>query len=429
MGAASASATTPGSGSVRRDRGVFGTTLCFSSGLFCHSTRTVRAPAQRSTARSAAVQTGGDSPWRPGSRPPVGRGRRRCRPSAARPRAAAMSLEGAPGRDPTSTPAPRMGARWRAGEIPGDAGDVLLDQRGDPRCAGSASCRLTRRAPRRDDALSTHVGDGTGEGVDDPVGVSVGVVVSSGGTVGDTVGLGVGVGKAEGVAVDVGDGVTLGVGSADAVPDGELPVLGGIPAPDGTSTRAVEERANRSALVDAESPIGTREGAGRNPTGGATSLGGPEPASSASRCLGKGCRTLAGAPMAVVAVCSGTSSFDGTPIIATIAATAKQPATTTSSLASSSSRPISPAASQCARTSRFRTVTRSMTIREIPFRWSDRRPWDSCRRPRGVRANPDRVPSSLPLRCFCPPRPHWPWPRPTAHASASSSPHMREAST
>jgi hypothetical protein len=33
----------------------------------------------------------GDSPWRPGSRPPVGRGRRRCRPSAARPRAAAVS--------------------------------------------------------------------------------------------------------------------------------------------------------------------------------------------------------------------------------------------------------------------------------------------------------------------------------------------------
>jgi hypothetical protein len=170
----------------------------------------------------------------------------------------------------------------------------------------------------------------------------VGVVVSSGGTVGDTVGLGVGVGEAEGVAVDVGDGVTLGVGSGDAVPDGELPALGGIPVPDGTSIRAVEERANRSALVDAESPIGTRAGAGRNPTGGATSLGGPELASSASRCLGKGCRTLAGGPMAVVTVCSGTSSFDGTPRIATIATTAKQPATTTSSPASSSSRPIFP---------------------------------------------------------------------------------------
>jgi hypothetical protein len=239
--------------------------------------------------------------------------------------------------------------------------------------------RLTRRAPRRDDALSTHVGDGTGEGVDYPVGVGVGVVVSSGGgTVGDTVGLGVGLGEAEGVAVDVGDGVTLGVGSGDAVPDGELPALGGIPVPDGTSIRAVEERANRSALVDAESTSGTRAGAGRNPTGGATSLGGPELASSASRCLGKGCRTLACGPIcvqAVVAGCSGTSSFDGMPRIPTIAATAKQLATTTNSLASSSSRPISPAASQSARTSRFWTVTRSVTISAIPFRWSDRRSW------------------------------------------------------
>jgi hypothetical protein len=170
-------------------------------------------------------------------------------------------------------------------------------------------------------------------------------VVSSGGTVGDTVGLGVGVGEAEGVAVDVGDGVTLGAGSGDAVPDGELPALGGVPVPDGTSVRAVEARANRSALVDAESPIGTRAGPGRNPTGGATSLGGPELASSASRCLGKGCRTLAGGPVsvqAVVAVCSGTSSFNWMPIIATIAATAKRPATTASLRASSSSRPIFP---------------------------------------------------------------------------------------
>jgi hypothetical protein len=206
---------------------------------------------------------------------------------------------------------------------------------------------LTRRAPRRDDALSTHVGDGTGEGVDDPVGVGVGVgvVVSSGGSVGDTVGLGVGAGEAEGVAVDVGDGATLGVGSDDAVPDGEVPVLGGISVPDGTSFRAVEERANTSALVDAESTSGTRAGAGRNRTGGATSLGGPELAPSASKCLGKGCRTLAGGPMWVQAVgadCSGTSSFDGMPIIATIATTAKEPATTTISLASSLSRPISP---------------------------------------------------------------------------------------
>jgi hypothetical protein len=180
----------------------------------------------------------------------------------------------------------------------------------------------------------THVGDGTGEGVDVGVGVGVGVVVSSGGTVGDTVGLGVGVGEAEGV-----------VGSGDAVPDGELPPLGGIPVPDGTSVRAVEERANTSALVDAESPIGTRAGAGRNPTGGATSLGGPELASSASRCLGKGCRTLAGGSMrvqAVVAGCSGTLSFDSMPIIATIATTAKQQATTASSPASSPSRPIFP---------------------------------------------------------------------------------------
>jgi len=205
--------------------------------------------------------------------------------------------------------------------------------------------RLTRRAPRRDDALSTHVGDGTGEGVDDPVGVGVGVVVSSGGTVGDTVGLGVGVGEAGGVAVDVGDGVTQGVGSGDAVPDGELPALGGIPVPDGTSVRAVEERANMSALVDAESPCGTRAGGGRNPTGGATSLGGPELASSASRCLGEGCRTLAGGPVsvqAVVAGCSGTLSFDWMPIIATIATTAKEHPTTMSTLARSSSRPIFP---------------------------------------------------------------------------------------
>jgi hypothetical protein len=189
----------------------------------------------------------------------------------------------------------------------------------------------------------TQVGDGSGEGVDDPV--CVGVVVSSGGTVGDTVGLGVGVGEAEGVALDVGDDVTLGVGSGDAVPDGELPPLGGIAVPDGTSVRAVEERANRSALVDAESPIGTRAGAGRNPTGGATSLGGPELASSASSCSGKGCRTLAGRPVrvqALVAGCSGTLSFDWMPISATIATTAKQQATTASSPASSLSRPIFP---------------------------------------------------------------------------------------
>jgi hypothetical protein len=170
-------------------------------------------------------------------------------------------------------------------------------------------------------------------------------VVSSGGTVGDTVGLGVGVGEAGGVAVDVGDGVTQGVGSGDAVPDGELPALGGIPVPDGTSVRAVEERANMSALVDAESPCGTRAGGGRNPTGGATSLGGPELASSASRCLGEGCRTLAGGPVsvqAVVAGCSGTLSFDWMPIIATIATTAKEHPTTMSTLARSSSRPIFP---------------------------------------------------------------------------------------
>jgi hypothetical protein len=211
--------------------------------------------------------------------------------------------------------------------------------------------RLTQRAPRRHDALSTHVGDGSSEGVDDPVGVGVDVVVSSGGTVGDTVGLGVGVGEAEGVAVDVGDGVTLGVGAGDAVLDGELPPLGGIPVPDGTSVRAVEERANRSALVDAESPIGTRPGAGCNPTGGATSLGG----------LGKGCRTLAGGPMlvqAVVAGCSGTLSFDGMPTIATIATTAKEPATTAISLASSLSRPISPRCLSVCEDRQFWTVTR-----------------------------------------------------------------------
>jgi hypothetical protein len=209
-------------------------------------------------------------------------------------------------------------------------------------------------------------------------GGTVGVVVSSGGTVGDTVGLGVGVGEAEGVAVDVGDGVTLGVGSGDAVPDGELPALGGVPVPDGMSVRAVEERANRLALVDAESPIGTRAGAGRNPTGGATSLGGLGLASSAFRCLGKGCRTLAGGPVlvqAVVAGCSGTLSFDGMPIIATIATTAKQPAMTTSSLARSSSRPIFPRCLSVCEDKQFWTVTRSVTISAIPFRWSDRRSW------------------------------------------------------
>jgi hypothetical protein len=240
--------------------------------------------------------------------------------------------------------------------------------------------RLTQRAPRRDDALSTHVGDGAGEGVDDSVGV--GVVVSSGGTVGDTVGLGVAVGEAEGVAVDVGDGVTLGVGSGDVVPDGELPALGGIPVPDGTSIRAVEERANTSALVDAESTSGTRAGAGRNPTGGATSLGGPALASSAFRCMGKGCRALAGGSMwvqAVVAGCSGTLSFDGMPIIATIATTAKEPATTAISLASSLSRPISPRCLSVCEDRQFWTVTRSVTISAIPFRWSDRRSWDRCR--------------------------------------------------
>jgi hypothetical protein len=209
----------------------------------------------------------------------------------------------------------------------------------------------------------THVGDGTGEGVD--VGVGVGVVVSSGGTVGDTVGLGVGVGEAEGV-----------VGSGDAVPDGELPPLGGIPVPDGTSVRAVEERANTSALVDAESPIGTRAGAGRNPTGGATSLGGPELASSASMCLGKGCRTLAGGPVSVqamVAGCSGTLSFEWMPIIATIATTAKEQPTTMSTLASSSSRPIFPPLPPVCEDKQFWTVTRSVTISAIPFRWSERR--------------------------------------------------------
>jgi hypothetical protein len=222
--------------------------------------------------------------------------------------------------------------------------------------------RLTQRVPRRDDALSTHVGDGTGQGVDEPVGVGVGVVVSSGGTVGDTVGLRVGVGEAEGVAVDVGDGVTLGVGSGDAVPDGELPALGGIPVPDGMSVRAVGERAKRSALVDAESPIGTRAGAGRNPTGGAaTSLGGPELASSASRVK------------AVVAGCSGTLSFEWMPIIATIATTAKEQPTTMSTLASSSSRPIFPPLPPVCEDKQFWTVTRSVTISAIPFRWSERR--------------------------------------------------------
>jgi hypothetical protein len=188
----------------------------------------------------------------------------------------------------------------------------------------------------------------------------VGVVVSSGGSVGDTVGLGVGVGEAEEVAVDVGDGVSLGVGSGDAVPDGELPALGGIPVPDGTSVRAVEERAKRSALVDAESPLGTRAGAGRDPTGGATSLGGPELASSASRVK------------AVVAGCSGTLSFEWMAIIATIATTAKEQPTTAISRTRSSSRPISPRCLSVCEDKQCWTVTRSVTISAIPFRSSDR---------------------------------------------------------
>jgi hypothetical protein len=224
----------------------------------------------------------------------------------------------------------------------------------------------------------------------------VGVVVSSGGTVGDTVGLGVAVGDAVGGAVDVGDGVTLGVGSVDAVPDGELPALG-IPVPDDTSVRAVEERANMSALVDLESTSGTRAGAGRNPTGGATSLGGPELASSASRCIGKGRRALAGGSMwvqAVVADCSGTLSFDGMPIIATIATTAKEPATTAISLASSLSRPISPRCLSVCEDRQFWTVTRSVTISAIPFRWSDRRSWDRCRTISGTATYPARIADS-----------------------------------
>jgi hypothetical protein len=102
--------------------------------------------------------------------------------------------------------------------------------------------------------------------------------------------------------------VTLGVGSGDAVPDGELPPLGGILVPDGA-------------------------------------LGGPELASSASRCLSKGSRTLAGGPVsvqAVVAGCFGTLSFEWMPIIATIATTAKEQPTTAISRASFSSRPIFP---------------------------------------------------------------------------------------
>lgn len=184
------------------------------------------------------------------------------------------------------------------------------------RRAGTAPVDAARPA-RRDDALSTHVGDGTGKGVDDPVGVGVGAVVPSGGTVGDTVGLGVGVGEAEGVAVDVGEGVTLGVGSGDAVPDGELPPLGGILVPDGA-------------------------------------LGGPELASSASRCLGKGCRPLAGGPVSVQAVVAGcfcTLSFEWMPMIATIATTAKEQPTTAISRASFSSLPIFPRCLQSARTS------------------------------------------------------------------------------
>ena len=176
-------------------------------------------------------------------------------------------------------------------------------------------------------------------------------MVSSGGTVGDTVGLGVGRGAAEGVAVDVADGVTRGVGSGEAVPDGELPPLGGIPVLDGMS--------------------GTRAGAGRNPTGGVTSRGGPELASSASSCSGKGCRTLPDRPMSVpvvVAGCSGTLSFDWRPMIATIATTAKQQPTTAISLASSVSRPTSPRCLSVREAKKFWTVTRPVTISATRFR-------------------------------------------------------------
>ena len=187
--------------------------------------------------------------------------------------------------------------------------------------------------------------------------------------------------------MDVGDGVTLGVGAGDAVPDGELPPLGGISVPDGTSVRAVGERANMSALVDAESPIGTRAGAGRTPTGGATSLGGPELASSASTCMGKGCRAFAGGSIwvqAVVAGCSGTLSFDGMPTIATIATTAKEPATTAISLASSPSRPISPRCLSVCEDKQFWTLTRAVTISAIRSDGLTGARGDSCRRPRGV---------------------------------------------
>jgi hypothetical protein len=51
---ARASATTPGSGTVRRERGVFGTVRRFPSGLVCHSTRTVRRRKSTSWTRRAS---------------------------------------------------------------------------------------------------------------------------------------------------------------------------------------------------------------------------------------------------------------------------------------------------------------------------------------------------------------------------------------
>jgi hypothetical protein len=101
----------------------------------------------------------------------------------------------------------------------------------------------------------------------------------------------------------------------------------------------------------------------------------------------------------VVAGCLGTLSFEWMPIIATIATTAKEQPTTAISRASFSSRPIFPRCLSVCEDKQFWTVTRSVTITAIPFRWSDRRPVVIVAADQGVsvRANPDRVLSPLPM--------------------------------
>jgi hypothetical protein len=101
----------------------------------------------------------------------------------------------------------------------------------------------------------------------------------------------------------------------------------------------------------------------------------------------------------VVAGCFGTLSFEWMPTIATIATTAKEQPTTAISRARFSSRPIFPPLPSVCEDKQSWTVTRSVTISAIPFRWSDRRPVVIVAADQGVsvRANPDRVLSPLPM--------------------------------